>query len=125
MCLLVLVWQAHPHYRLIFAGNRDEFHDRPAAPIAWWDDHPHILGGRDLQAGGTWLAVSSARRFGVVTNYRDMQRPLPGAPSRGALITEYLSAASGAGEFAGELEPRARDYAGFNLLIADQQAMHY
>ncbi|HSC08122.1 MAG TPA: NRDE family protein, partial [Steroidobacteraceae bacterium] len=91
MCLLVFAWNHHPRYRLIFAGNRDEFHDRPAVPMGWWEDRPQILGGRDLQAGGTWLAVSRRGRFGVVTNFRDLQRPVPGAPSRGVLITNYLS----------------------------------
>ena len=46
MCLLVLAWKHHPRYRLILAGNRDEFHERPAAPLGWWQDDPRILGGR-------------------------------------------------------------------------------
>ena len=33
MCLLVFAWKAHPRYRLVMAANRDEFHDRPAAPL--------------------------------------------------------------------------------------------
>ena len=68
MCLLVLAWKHHPRYRLILAGNRDEFHERPAAPLGWWQDDPRILGGRDLKAGGTWLGVARSGRFGVVTN---------------------------------------------------------
>ena len=86
MCLLVLAWKHHPRYRLILAGNRDEFHDRPAAPLNWWQDDPRILGGRDLKAGGTWLGVARSGRFGVVTNYRDLQAPVEGAPSRGHLV---------------------------------------
>ncbi len=125
MCLLVFAWNLHPRYRLIFAGNRDEFHDRPAAPMAWWDDHPHILGGRDLQAGGTWLAVSRRGRFGVVTNFRDMQRPLPGAPSRGHLITGYLVGESDGDAFTKEIQATAATFGGFNLLLADDEAMVY
>ena len=125
MCLLVFAWNHHPRYRLIFAGNRDEFHDRPAVPMGWWEDRPQILGGRDLQAGGTWLAVSRRGRFGVVTNFRDLQRPVPGAPSRGSLITNYLSGEAGARGYMNELSATANQYGGFNLLLADEHAMVY
>lgn len=125
MCLLVFAWQSHPRYRLIFAGNRDEFHDRPAAPMQWWSDEPSILAGRDLKAGGTWLGLSRSGRFGVVTNYRDLQRPLPGAPSRGELISQWLTRAESPLTFAQGLEDRAPTYAGFNLLIADDGQMGY
>ena len=93
MCLLVMAWQAHPRYRLVVAANRDEFHDRPAAPFASWKPPDEIIAGRDLRAGGTWLAVDRGRRFGVVTNFRELQRPAPGAPSRGELIPGFLRAA--------------------------------
>lgn len=90
MCLVVLAWNAHPRYRLIVAANRDEFHNRPAAALAPWREPP-LLAGRDLEAGGTWLGVDRGRRFGVVTNYREMMRRPADAPSRGALITDWLS----------------------------------
>ena len=48
MCLLVLAWKHHPRYRLILAGNRDEFHVRPAAPRGGGQDDPGLLAGRDL-----------------------------------------------------------------------------
>ena len=86
MCLLVLAWKLHPRYRMILAGNRDEFHDRAAAPLSWWSDDARILAGRDLKAGGTWLGVARSGRFGIVTNYRDLQAPVEGAPSRGNLV---------------------------------------
>jgi uncharacterized protein with NRDE domain len=121
MCLLVFAWKSHPRYRLIFAGNRDEFHDRPAAPLGWWQEiqYREVLAGRDLQAGGTWLGLARNGAFGVVTNYRDMQRPLPGAPSRGELITQWLTQGRTAEEFTGALGARAAEYAGFNLLVAE------
>src|SRR4249920_3418214 len=124
MCLLVFAWNIHPRYRLIFAGNRDEFHDRPAAPMAWWPDAPQVLAGRDLQAGGTWLGLSARAAFGVVTNYRELQRPTPGMPSRGALITDYLNGSAAAAEFLAGLATGADHYAGFNLLLADSHEMH-
>ncbi|HET9449163.1 MAG TPA: NRDE family protein, partial [Steroidobacteraceae bacterium] len=103
MCLLVLAWKHHPRYRLILAGNRDEFHERPAAPLSWWQDDPRILGGRDLKASGTWLGVARSGRFGVVTNYRDLQAPIEGAPSRGQLVPRFLTGATSPKEFLDDL----------------------
>lgn len=125
MCLLVIAWASHPRWPLIVAANRDEFHDRPAAPLGRWPQPPHLLGGRDLRAGGAWLALDRSRRFGVVTNYRDLQRPAPDAPSRGELIPDYLAQAGDPGEFLSALAPRADRYSGFNLLLADRRELWY
>lgn len=125
MCLLVMAWQAHPRYHLIVAANRDEFHERPAAPLAKWPPPADILAGRDLRARGTWLGLDRRRHFGVVTNFRELQRPRSGAPSRGDLIPRYLHAAAGAGEFLSGLEPEASRYSGFNLLLADGNSLWY
>lgn len=115
MCLIVFAWRAHPHYRLVLAGNRDEFHSRPAAPLGWWADAPEVLGGRDLQAGGTWLAMARSGRFATVTNYREDLRPQSGLRSRGELVTRFLGAEENALAFAAALDGR---YAGFSLLAA-------
>jgi uncharacterized protein with NRDE domain len=125
MCLLVIAWQTHPRYRLIVAANRDEYHERPAAPLGRWSEPPGILAGRDLRAGGTWLGLDRTRRFGVVTNFRELQRPRPEAPSRGNLIPRYLSGAADAAGFFGELRQAADGYSGFNLLLADAHALWY
>jgi uncharacterized protein with NRDE domain len=125
MCLLVLAWHAHPRYPLIVAANRDEFHDRPALPLAKWEGTEDIYGGRDLRAGGAWLAVDGRRRFGVVTNFRELQRPQAEAPSRGSLIPSYLQAAPGAGEFLAALQADSGRYSGFNLLLSDDRELWY
>ncbi|MDY0065389.1 MAG: NRDE family protein [Steroidobacteraceae bacterium] len=125
MCLLVLAWKHHPRYRLILAGNRDEFHDRPAAPLGWWQDDPRILAGRDLKAGGTWLGVARSGRFGVVTNYRDLQAPIEGAPSRGQLVPRFLTGATSPKEFLDDLRGAAPRYSGFNLLVGGSRALYY
>jgi uncharacterized protein with NRDE domain len=87
MCVAAIAWQAHPRWRLVAAGNRDEFHGRPAAPLTRWDSG--ILAGRDLEAGGTWLGAAPGR-FALVTNRRAEGYPRPGMASRGALVTDYL-----------------------------------
>lgn len=125
MCLLVLAWQVHPRYRLVVAANRDEFHERPTAAMGKWPAPDDIIAGRDMRAGGTWLSMDRARRFGIVTNFRELQRPAPNAPSRGNLIPNYLRNVAGAGRYLEELEPTAKEYSGFNLLLADRDSLWY
>ena len=71
MCLIGFAWLAHPRWRLVLASNRDEFHSRPTATAAWWPDAPRVYGGRDLEAGGSWLAMDRRGRLAAVTNYRE------------------------------------------------------
>jgi uncharacterized protein with NRDE domain len=125
MCLLILAWKVHPPYRLILAANRDEYHERPSAPLGQWNDRPEIVAGRDLRAGGTWLGVDHRGRLGVITNYRDLQKPKPGARSRGELIPAYLSGSERPSRFAASLEAAAAEYSGFNLLLTDADSMWY
>jgi uncharacterized protein with NRDE domain len=125
MCLLVLAWQVHPRYKLVVAANRDEFHARPTAPMAKWPAPDDIIAGRDLRAGGTWLGMDRNRRFGIVTNFRELQPPAPGASSRGNLIPDYLRNPAPAGRYLQALEPNADEYSGFNLLLADQDSLWY
>jgi uncharacterized protein with NRDE domain len=125
VCLLVLAWNAHPRYRLVIAANRDEYHDRPSAPLQRWPGPAEILAGRDLRAGGTWLGIDRRRRFGVVTNFRDLVRAPAGAPSRGGLIPRYLGGAAGPGDYLAALAPAAAGYGGFNLLLADGDSLWY
>ncbi len=125
MCLLVLAWRTHPRYSLVVAANRDEFHARPASPLAPWPDTAAVVGGRDLQAGGTWFAVGSAQRVGIVTNFREFGRQRRSAPSRGGLIPAYLAGTLSPGDFLQGLESDAPGYSGFNLLLADRNSLWY
>ena len=125
MCLLVLAWRAHPRYQLILAANRDEYHERPSEPLAKWPAPDDILAGRDMRAGGTWLGLDQSRRFGVVTNFRELQRPRRTAPSRGRLIPGYLSQSLSPEEWLSRLETDAPGYSGFNLVIGDAEQLWY
>lgn len=125
MCLLVVAWRVHPRYPLVFAGNRDELHARPAAPLGWWDDPAGLLAGRDLEAGGAWLGVTTDGRAGVVTNFREPRRVTPGSPSRGGFIPAFAASGGGAAGYAATLAAQATDYAGFNLLLADGRDLVY
>ena len=90
MCLALIALDAHPRYRLVVAANRDEYHARPAAPAAWWDEG--FLAGRDLKAGGTWLGVDRAPAAGRSSpTCASPSRHDPDAPSRGALVPRLLA----------------------------------
>src|SRR6185437_12672 len=126
---------------------RDEYHDRPAAPLGRWPAPADIIAGRDLRAGGTWLGIDRQRRFAVVTNFRDppvdaVPLAVPGGgpsgpdilsggsphaarPSRGGLIPRYLSGAAGPAGYLATLENEAARYGGFNLLLADAGSLWY
>ena len=119
MCLIYIAWLRHPRHRLVVAANRDEFHARSAAPADWWNDASGVLAGRDLEAGGTWLGVSSTGRFAAITNYREPSGHLADAPSRGALVSGFLTGNESAPEYLGRILQEGRRYNGFSLLAMD------
>ncbi|OOG51351.1 NRDE family protein [Rhodanobacter sp. C01] len=123
MCLIAFAWNMHSRWRLLLAGNRDEFHARPSEPLARWEGAP-IIGGRDLQAGGTWLGLTAAGRCCVVTNVRDPRDPQLGV-SRGMLATDYLGGSADAKAHAQLLLRSAARYRPFNLLTFDAQNAFY
>lgn len=92
MCLAIIALDVHPRYAIVLAANRDEFHARPAERAHWWNDAEGfaLLGGRDLEHGGTWLGVTRHGRFAFVTNVREPGRHDRAAPSRGLLVPAVL-----------------------------------
>jgi len=125
MCLLTVAWNAHPNYPLVFAGNRDEFHDRPTAVADWWVDAPAVLGGRDLRAGGSWLGISRSGRLAVITNQPRLELSDGRRASRGALVKDFLTSAAPVDAYASALAREAAEYAGFGLLVGDLDQMRY
>ena len=117
MCLALIAFAAHPRYRVVVAANRDEYHARPAAPAAWWDEG--FLAGRDLKAGGTWLGVDRRGRFALLTNVREPARHDPAAPSRGALVPNVAHRRRVAVGVAPGASARRRSHNGFNLIAGD------
>lgn len=121
MCLILFAVDPNPDYRLVVAANRDEYHGRPSAALDYWQDHPHLLAGRDLEAGGTWLGITRQGRFAAVTNFReDTPQPLPPA-SRGEVTVDFLTRSDDPQTVLAELDRRADRYRGFNLLAATVQ----
>ncbi|WP_150290310.1 NRDE family protein [Sphingobium estronivorans] len=122
MCIMAMAWEAHPRWKLILIGNRDELHARPAAPLARWQDEPSLLAGRDLQSGGTWIGVSEGGRAAIVTNLRGYGAPSPDRASRGALVTDLLT---GKGAYADPETARLEDFNPFNLIWIDGLHAHF
>jgi len=123
MCLIIFAWKVIPGMPLIAAANRDEFYQRPASAAGWWEDHPDIYAGRDLQAGGTWLGVTRAGRFAALTNVRAPSEKRPDAPTRGKLVSDYLSGSLTPEQYIEQIRPGAAAYNGFNLLIGDRDTL--
>lgn len=124
MCLVALAINQHRRFPLVIAGNRDEYFDRPAARLGWWQPQQagssEILGGRDLKAGGTWLGLTRPGRLALVTNIRAPGRVDPEAPSRGHIVPLWLTS---------QRTPEQRwvqiatlGYNPFNLIAADFEA---
>jgi uncharacterized protein with NRDE domain len=123
MCLIVFAWQVIPGMPLISAANRDEFYERPAAPAAWWEDHPQVYAGRDMQAGGTWLGITRNGRFAALTNVRAPSEMRADAPSRGMLVADYLTGNATPQEYIDSLSSRGDTFNGFNLLVGNSEQL--
>lgn len=125
MCLILIAHRAVPEHILVLAANRDEFFERQAEPANYWADAPHVLAGRDLEKGGTWLGVARDGRWAAVTNYRDGTRPDSGLRSRGELVARFLLEPSSASAYAVAVGKAGTEYHGFNLLVGDAEGLYY
>lgn len=121
MCLIVFAYNVHPAYRLILAANRDEFYERSSSPAQLWKDAPNVLAGLDLKEGGTWLGMTREGKFAAITNYRDPAALRMGAPSRGKLVSNYLTGSESAASLSEKIPRRAQKYNGFNLIFGDNK----
>jgi uncharacterized protein with NRDE domain len=125
MCLIIFGLKAHPRYKLVMIANRDEFYARPSLEAHFWEENAQVLAGKDLQAGGTWLGVHKKGRFSALTNYRDPKNIKENAPSRGDLITNYLLDNIDPLKYMFQVQLKAAQYNGFNLLVGDSEDVFY
>lgn len=124
MCLITFAWHPGSAQPLRLAANRDEFHARPTAPLAVWDTPNGLMGGRDLEAGGTWLAANQQGRVAALTNVRDPRLATPAqAPSRGELVASALQCRDIDAWLVQLANTKAQHYAGFNLLVATTERL--
>ncbi|HXA17877.1 MAG TPA: NRDE family protein [Thermoanaerobaculia bacterium] len=120
MCLIAIAVHPSPRYPIVIAANRDEFYDRPTRSLHIWDDDPNVAGGRDLRAGGSWLAVTREGRFAAVTNIRGVDEAA-NPRSRGALVGDFVRAQMPPLAYAQSI--RTEEYAGFHLIAGDRRTV--
>jgi uncharacterized protein with NRDE domain len=127
VCLLIVLSRTDPDHPLVVAANRDERLDRPAEPMAVLrEGSPRILGGRDLLAGGTWLAVNEHGVVAGLTNSPALAGRDPTRRSRGELplaLASHGSAELAVGAFATAFSPG--DYNPAWLLVGDRDALFF
>lgn len=122
MCLAVLALHTVPGIPVLIAANRDEFHARPTLPAAQWADAAHVYGGRDALAGGTWMGATTGGRYALVTNFREPGRVVADAPSRGALVENFLRGHAAPADYIAAAHAAGPAYNGFNLIVGDARA---
>ena len=123
MCLILFAWRMHKDYPLVIAANRDEFHARPTERLAFWQNRPDVLAGRDIEAGGTWMGITRSGRFAALTNYRELADRDRAGRSRGLLVSECLTDEAPAEASVTRATAEGEAYRGFNLLAADREAL--
>ena len=125
MCILLASQDPNPYYNLIVIANRDEFHHREAAPLKFWREKPHILGGRDLVAGGTWLGINKNGYLAAITNISEGTGTAQEFTTRGNIVAEFLDGKMKAKNFAKTLRNRHGSYNGFNLIVYDGTTLYW
>lgn len=141
MCVLVFAYKIHPEYKFIFAGNRDEFYERPTQFASIWGRDIKILSGIDLKSGGIWLGLTVNRNddippgdFVVVTNHRDFYNFKENLQlrSRGLLALDFLmtnynfnSSSTRFYDFADQLKKDSHNYNALNLIYGNFDKLFY
>jgi uncharacterized protein with NRDE domain len=125
MCLILFAIDSHPRYRLVVAANRDEYHRRPSTPAGFWPDAPQVFGGRDQERGGSWLGLTTRGKLAMVTNVRMQEEAKPRQPSRGLLVSDYLTGGKDPADYLAELASAPDVWQGFNLLAGLGSQLYY
>ncbi|MDM8514669.1 NRDE family protein [Desulfobacterales bacterium HSG16] len=132
MCLIIFSYDVHPVFELIIAANRDEFYQRPTAPLDSWKDAPHVYAGRDLERGGTWMGASTSGKIAAVTNFREPFQSLKtNALSRGDLVSDFIKGSKSPVSYLEQFKEGpgekglGKEHNGFNLIAGDRSGLFY
>ncbi len=125
MCLIVFGYKAHPDYNLIFAANRDENHSRPTRAAQFWDNYTHLLAGKDLKAGGTWMGINKLGAMAAITNYRNPADQKKNSPSRGHLVLDYLKNSGPPEKYLEKIDRNVDAYNGFSLILGNMKKLMF
>jgi uncharacterized protein with NRDE domain len=127
MCTIVILNRVVQDYPIVVAANRDEFYARTAgAPRVIAEgsaSSPRIVGGVDLEHGGSWLGVTAGGLIVALTNQRQLEGPDGRRRSRGHVVVEALrcGSAEGVRHYLAGIDPD--DYNPFNLLHGDADGL--
>ena len=124
MCIISLVYKLDSKYPILFGANRDEFYERDAMQMHWWEDG-NILAGKDQQAGGTWFGINKKGHWASVTNIRYLPMHRKDAASRGEIIPEFLNKEESTLMFLKALKIKSEDYNPFNVFLYDGVDLFY
>ncbi|GII65995.1 hypothetical protein Skr01_60800 [Sphaerisporangium krabiense] len=118
MCTVVISFLPDADTPVVLAGVRDEVLTRPwEPPAAHWPAFPGLYGGRDLEAGGTWLAADpAASRVAALLNGHGTLATPERRRTRGVL--PLRAAASG-----GLPDVDLSCYDPFHLLVAEPECV--
>ncbi|MGD0254870.1 MAG: NRDE family protein [Acidimicrobiales bacterium] len=126
MCLLVMVSRLEEAAPLVVGANRDERLDRPATAMTVLQSAgPRILGGRDEEAGGTWLAMNEHGLVAALTNRPASEGRDPSKRSRGELplaLARHSKAQDAVEDFVCRFHPL--DYNPAWLLVGDRHSLY-
>lgn len=129
MCLIAFAYKCDSNYKLLLIANRDEFYKRPTRKAQFWVDEnlENILAGKDLEAGGTWMGVhKTTGTWCALTNYRDLKKHEPAAPSRGEITLNFLKSSLSPKQYANDISSDSKKYNGYNLLMGNlDEVYHY
>ena len=120
MCLLGFLYKENPKYPFVFVSNRDELYTRETSAAHFWEELPHLLAGKDLEKGGSWLGISDTGDFAALTNVRDTAGN-NSSKSRGDLIKSFFKERK---KFQQNLV-NSNDYDGFNLIYGNMNNLFY
>ncbi len=124
MCLILIAHHFTEQTPLLVLANRDEYYDRPAAAAAPWEECRELIAGRDLASGGSWFGARGLR-WASVTNVRQGIQHNHSHQSRGWLVRDYLLSNNSPQEFLAKAADQTAEYAGFNLLLGDDEELWY
>ncbi len=126
MCTLAVAIDSDRRWPLVVAANRDERLGRPAEGWALREGAHGIrfAAPRDLQAGGTWIGVSSRGVVAAVTNYRlpSDHYPDPSKRSRGDLVGLAMAHPSAAAARAVLGSVDTAHFNPFHLFVGDRES---
>ncbi|MEQ8369962.1 MAG: NRDE family protein [Alphaproteobacteria bacterium] len=123
MCTLILLRRPGHDWPLIVGANRDEARDRPwRPPAAHWPDRPGVIGGLDLEAGGSWLVLSPSGIVAAVLNGPLSRGPAAGYRSRGELVLEAADGVSATQSAEALADLNGAAFRPFSLVVADDAA---